>query len=522
MTNPIAELLTLVESNQHERHAVGVIDRIADEIVAHCLAKFHNGGVYGDPADLAPQEIHDFLSSEVLELLKGRHPAQIRMMITSAVDRAEEKMQARQDADRRDEYDLDDESWSPDAIDDDYLRSKGEDIPRLRELAGMDNVKEEIVHHEVSDLGELQNFIRAAYKADYGFNPHWSREEWNNEEFLNKWLERLTADENNAELDEAADLTQDIIRKLGDKKVTFKSGGVEYPVKRYQVMGPQHDPSLMIELELDDGRKIQRNYGLDQLTGEEKKNTETGAPRFCISLKSLAEDDTEYEYDPLNRNERIPAWKRLGMGEKPGAPSTRSRHTLGDKPGTYLDKEYDHHFGDQVKEEAGGNYEEMNYRKSPADKFAVFDHTFNKIILTTNSSAEAKREAIEWAEYDDIKVSVRNQATGKTMLVVDGYAGAEKYMEESQKTMSAQQRKAHEHNMDAAQREMDRREAEGEDMTGARIDPKTYEIIKSKNPRADKAFGDMFGGGNPVSKLGIREADELDEMLRILNYQRQL
>jgi hypothetical protein len=41
-------------------------------------------------------------------------------------------------------------------------------------------------------------------------------------------------------------------------------------------------------------------------------------------------------------------------------------------------------------------------------------------------------------------------------------------------------KKEHEYNMDAAQREMDRREAQGEDMTGAKIHPKTYEIIKPK------------------------------------------
>ena len=41
-------------------------------------------------------------------------------------------------------------------------------------------------------------------------------------------------------------------------------------------------------------------------------------------------------------------------------------------------------------------------------------------------------------------------------------------------------RKEHEYNMDVAQREIDRRDAEGEDMTGAKIDPKTYKIIKPK------------------------------------------
>ena len=39
---------------------------------------------------------------------------------------------------------------------------------------------------------------------------------------------------------------------------------------------------------------------------------------------------------------------------------------------------------------------------------------------------------------------------------------------------------AHEYNLDAAQREIDRREAEGEDMSGAKIDPKTYKIIRPK------------------------------------------
>ena len=47
------------------------------------------------------------------------------------------------------------------------------------------------------------------------------------------------------------------------------------------------------------------------------------------------------------------------------------------------------------------------------------------------------------------------------------------------------QQKAHEYNLDAAQREIDRREAEGEDMTGAKIDKKTYKIIKPKQGVAE-------------------------------------
>ena len=88
---------------------------------------------------------------------------------------------------------------------------------------------------------------------------------------------------------------------------------------------------------------------------------------------------------------------------------------------------------DQIERELNideDNYSELNYRKDPKDKFAVFDHTFNKIILTTNSSKEAKKEAVEWAEYDDITVSVKLQATGKILLTVDGAAGAMEHMDE--------------------------------------------------------------------------------------------
>ena len=42
------------------------------------------------------------------------------------------------------------------------------------------------------------------------------------------------------------------------------------------------------------------------------------------------------------------------------------------------------------------------------------------------------------------------------------------------------QQQAHEYNLDAAQREMDRRHAQGEDMKGAKIDKKTYKIVKPK------------------------------------------
>ena len=45
------------------------------------------------------------------------------------------------------------------------------------------------------------------------------------------------------------------------------------------------------------------------------------------------------------------------------------------------------------------------------------------------------------------------------------------------------QQKAHQYNLDSAQREIDRRHSEGEDMTGAKINKKTYEINKPKKLR---------------------------------------
>lgn len=53
-------------------------------------------------------------------------------------------------------------------------------------------------------------------------------------------------------------------------------------------------------------------------------------------------------------------------------------------------------------------------------------------------------------------------------------------MFEYRKFVSEGPKEAHEQNMDAAQREMDSREAEGEDMSNHVIDPKTYKIVKKK------------------------------------------
>jgi hypothetical protein len=93
-----------------------------------------------------------------------------------------------------------------------------------------------------------------------------------------------------------------------------------------------------------------------------------------------------------------------------------------------------------ISESRGGNYEEMGYRKSNKDKFALLDRTLDAVILTTDNFAEAKQEAIEWAEYDDIRTEVIQQDTGKRVFTVDGYAGAEKYLDESEAWQKANNR----------------------------------------------------------------------------------
>lgn len=87
---------------------------------------------------------------------------------------------------------------------------------------------------------------------------------------------------------------------------------------------------------------------------------------------------------------------------------------------------------ESITESRGGNYEQMGYRKSDKDKFALLDRTLDAVILTTDNLAQAKQEAIEWAEYDDIRTEVIQQDIGRCVFTVDGYAGAEKYLDESE------------------------------------------------------------------------------------------
>jgi hypothetical protein len=77
-----------------------------------------------------------------------------------------------------------------------------------------------------------------------------------------------------------------------------------------------------------------------------------------------------------------------------------------------------------------GNYQNMGYRKSTEDKYALLDHTFNTIILTTNNFKLAKKEAIEWSDYDDIEISIINQKTNKVVFTVYGADQGYEYFDE--------------------------------------------------------------------------------------------
>ena len=62
------------------------------------------------------------------------------------------------------------------------------------------------------------------------------------------------------------------------------------------------------------------------------------------------------------------------------------------------------------------------------------------------------------------------------------------------------QQKAHQYNLDSAQREIDRRHGEGEDMTGAKVNKKTYEIVKPKKQGMAEGidFLKIWNGIKPV------------------------
>jgi hypothetical protein len=94
-----------------------------------------------------------------------------------------------------------------------------------------------------------------------------------------------------------------------------------------------------------------------------------------------------------------------------------------------------------IIESRGGNYEQMNYRKSTKDRYVVVDRTLDAIILTTNNLKQAEKETIEWAMEDDIEVHIIDQTTGRYVWGLDGAGEAEEYISDLDET-AAWHRKA--------------------------------------------------------------------------------
>ena len=105
--------------------------------------------------------------------------------------------------------------------------------------------------------------------------------------------------------------------------------------------------------------------------------------------------------------------------------------TLAEWADSIISEKLDLDEGDVVpfKQKIEANHDEMNYSKDPKNRYYVIDHTMNKLVLTTNDEEEAKREAAEWAEHDDLETAVMDSTTGKQVIYFDGYSDAVEYLE---------------------------------------------------------------------------------------------
>jgi len=133
------------------------------------------------------------------------------------------------------------------------------------------------------------------------------------------------------------------------------------------------------------------------------------------------------------------------------------------KKGVKLSDCGDHHGLRAVKVMAESEYSDKN------PKFDIY--VDGKYVASTNWASTAKEAKEGWISKHPADASKKISITrAEKQGVAEG------------------KNQEHEYNLDAAQREMDRREAQGEDMTGAKIDPKTYEIIKPKKQHAAESL----------------------------------
>jgi hypothetical protein len=119
---------------------------------------------------------------------------------------------------------------------------------------------------------------------------------------------------------------------------------------------------------------------------------------------------------PLAQSRKDYAWMQAGRASQDGDKRKANKYMA------WHDKKY------QMNED-GGNYSGM-YEINDGHRYIVFDNTLDDPILTTDDLEEAKREAAEWAEHDDIHTAVMDQQSydWNTIIEFNGYEDATNFL----------------------------------------------------------------------------------------------
>jgi hypothetical protein len=148
---------------------------------------------------------------------------------------------------------------------------------------------------------------------------------------------------------------------------------------------------------------------------------------------------------------------------------------------------------DEMSAKHPGERFTVTTHKKPGVAEATGDRPFDSMMKKVTKAPTAKERNAERIRQK----AERQEDSRKRSADVFGTSPADKLSIRKApgvaEGLSPQQKKAHQANLDAAQREMDRREAEGEDMTGATIDKKTYEIIKPKQSSVKEEVDNQSG-----------------------------
>ena len=144
--------------------------------------------------------------------------------------------------------------------------------------------------------------------------------------------------------------------------------------------------------------------------------------------------------------------------------------------------------------ESGGNYEGTKRRLKNTDPFVVVDKTLGAVICTSDSLDKAKKQAIEWAEYDDIYTVVIQKDTQRSVFKVNGYADAEKYLGEGWESGPEEYEEPYDDADDAYDRQRQEKiDTEAEKEWAKLPKVSTYKLVgRGPNMEPNHEFGDEF------------------------------